>query len=71
MSANVYTITNLLVGKQYVSRTLRGEIISAEAHPKPIWYDGCETYLVEIAPNSGSNNWGRKTFRTVAVRKEN
>jgi hypothetical protein len=71
MSANVYTITNLLVGKQYVSRTMRGEIINAEPHPKAVWYDGCETYLVEIAPNSGFNNWGRKTFRTVAVRKEN
>jgi hypothetical protein len=71
MSANVYTITNLLVGKQYISNTLRGEIISAEPHPKAVWYDGCETYLVEIAPNSGSNSWGRKTFRTVAVRKEN
>ena len=71
MTANVYTITNLLVGKQYVSRTMRGEIISAEPHPKAVWYDGCETYLVEIAPNSGFNNWGRKTFRTVAVRKDN
>ena len=71
MSANVYTITNLLVGKQYLSNTMRGEIISAEPHPKAVWYDGCETYLVEIAPNSGSNTWGRKTFRTVAVRKEN
>ena len=71
MTANVYTITNLLVGKQYLSNTLRGEIISAEPHPKAVWYDGCETYLVEVAPNSGSNTWGRKTFRTVAVRKEN
>jgi hypothetical protein len=71
MTANVYTITNLLVGKQYLSNTMRGEIISAEPHPKAVWYDGCETYLVEIAPNSGSNTWGRKTFRTVAVRKEN
>ena len=71
MTANVYTITNLLVGKQYISKTMRGEIISAEVHPQPIWYDGCETYLVEIAPYSGSNTWGRKTFRTVAVRKEN
>jgi len=71
MSANIYTISNLLVGKQYISKTMRGEIISAEPHPQPIWYDGCETYLVEIAPNSGSNTWGRKTFRTVAVRKEN
>lgn len=71
MSANVYTITSLLVGKQYFSNTLRGEIISAEPHPKAVWYDGCETYLVEVAPNSGSNTWGRKTYRTVAVRKEN
>jgi hypothetical protein len=71
MTANVYTITNLLVGKQYLSNTMRGEIISAEPHPKAVWYDGCETYLVEVAPNSGSNTWGRKTFRTVAVRKEN
>ena len=50
---------------------MRGEIISAEPHPKAVWYDGCETYLVEVAPYSGSNTWGRKTFRTVAVRKEN
>ena len=71
MSANVYSVRNLLVGKTYISNTLRGEIISAEPHPKAVWYDGCETYLVEVAPNSGSNTWGRKTFRTVAVRKEN
>jgi hypothetical protein len=68
MSANVYTVQSLLVGKEYISRSMRGEIISAEKHPQPIWYDGCETYLVEIAPYSGSNNWGRKTFRTVAVK---
>jgi hypothetical protein len=68
MSANVYTVENLLVGKSYNSSTLKGEIVSAEKHPQPIWYEGCETYLVEIAPNSGSNNWGRKTFRTVAVK---
>jgi len=68
MTANVYSIESLLVGKPYISRTMRGEIISAEKHPQPIWYDGCETYLVEIAPNSGSNTWGRKTYRTVAVK---
>ena len=71
MSANVYTVQSLLVGKQYVSRTMRGEIISAEEHPNAVWYENCDTYLVEIQPNSGYNNWGRKTFRTVAVRKEN
>ena len=68
MSANVYTVENLLVGKTYNSSTLKGEIISAEKHPQPIWYEGCETYLVEVAPNSGSNTWGRRTYRTVAVK---
>lgn len=68
MSANVYSIESLLVGTNYYSRTLQGEIISAEKHPKAVWYEGCETYLVEIAPNSGSNTWGRKTYRTVAVK---
>jgi hypothetical protein len=68
MSANVYSIENLLVGKMYYSKTTQGEIISAEKHPSPIWYENCETYLVEIAPNSGSNTWGRRTYRTVAVK---
>jgi hypothetical protein len=68
MSANVYTVQNLLVGTQYRSRTLQGEIVSAQPHPKAVWYEGCDTYLVEVAPNSGYNNWGRKTYRTVAVK---
>jgi len=66
--ANVYSVEALLVGKTYYSKTMQGEIISAEKHPAPIWYEGCESYLVEIAPNSGFNNWGRKTYRTVAVK---
>jgi hypothetical protein len=66
MSANVYTVQSLLVGTNYNSRTLQGEIISAEIHPKAIWYEGCETYLVEISPNSG---YGTK-FRTVAVKTQ-
>jgi hypothetical protein len=68
MSANVYTIPSLLVGTRYVSETLRGEIISAEPHPKPVWYEGCETYLVEVAPQSGYGAWRNSTFRTVAVK---
>ena len=68
MSANVYSIENLLVGKMYYSKTMQGEIVSAEKHPNAVWYSGCETYLVEVAPNSGWNKWGRKTFRTVAVK---
>ena len=68
MSANVYSIENLLVGKNYYSKTLQGEIVSAEKHPNAVWYENCEAYLVEVAPNSGYNNWGRRTYRTVAVK---
>jgi hypothetical protein len=64
MSANVYTIENLLVGKTYRSATLTGEIISAEEHPQAVWYDGCESYLVEVKC-SLSHSY---QFRTVAVK---
>ena len=67
MSANVYTIENLLVGKQYRSRTLTGEIISAEIHPKAVWYQGCESYLVEVRDSLT----GKRVCRTVAVKVEN
>jgi len=36
--ANLYTIENLLIGKTYNSKTLRGEIISAEKDNRGIWY---------------------------------
>jgi hypothetical protein len=71
MSANVYSVQSLLVGTNYHSRTLQGEIVSAEPHPHAVWYEGCETYLVEVMPNSGYNNFGRKTYRTVAVKVGN
>jgi hypothetical protein len=68
MSANVYNVQALLVGTEYQSRTLTGKIVNAEIHPKAVWYEGCETYLVEVMPNSGYNNFGRRTYRTVAVK---
>jgi hypothetical protein len=64
MSANVYNVQSLLVGTNYYSNTLQGEIISAQEHPHAVWYEGCETYLVEVQPNSGY----KTTFRTVAVK---
>jgi hypothetical protein len=63
MSANVYSIENLLVGKTYRSRSVEGEIISAEKHPHAVWYDGCESYLVEIRKQGGGY-----TYRTLAVK---
>ena len=65
MSANVYTIESLLVGTNYYSHTLQGEIISAEKHPKGIWYgENTEAYLVEIY----SAHTLRNKFRTIAVK---
>jgi hypothetical protein len=66
MSANIYSIENLLIGKIYRSKTLTGEIVSAEKHPKAVWYDGAESYLVEVRDSLK----GGYIFRTIAV-KEN
>ena len=63
MSANVYTIEDLLIGHNYRSRSAEGEIVSAEKHPKGVWYDGCESYLVEI--RQGVGNY---VYRTLAVK---
>ena len=63
MSANVYSVKDLLVGTRYISQSVRGEIISAEPHPKAVWYEGCDTYLVEI-----QKQYGGTTYRTVAVK---
>ena len=64
MSANVYSIESLLVGKEYRSRTLTGEIISAEKHPHAVWYQDCESYLVEVRPTNSIKN----VYRTLAVK---
>ena len=63
MSAKTYSIESLLVGKIYRSKTLTGEIISAEKHPHAVWYDNAESYLVEVR-----NQNGGYTYRTLAVR---
>jgi hypothetical protein len=58
--ANLYTIKDLLIGKTYNSKTLRGEIISADK--SDVWYENAESYLVQIRSNTG-----RYTYRTIAV----
>jgi hypothetical protein len=61
--ANLYTIEHLLIGKTYNSKTLRGEIVSAEKSNQPIWYgDNSEAYLVRVLSN------GSYKYRTVAVK---
>jgi hypothetical protein len=66
MSANVYSIESLLVGTPYYSKTLQGEIISAEKHPAAVWYENAEAYLVEVRKPMGGY-----AYRTIAVSTEN
>ena len=61
--ANLYTIESLLIGKTYNSKTLTGEIVSAEKDNRAVWYgDNTESYLVEV------NSIYRNQWRTVAVK---
>ena len=62
MSANLYNIESLLIGKPYRSRSVEGEIVDAEKHPKAVWYEDAEAYLVRIRKSMGGY-----TYRTVAV----
>ena len=64
MSANIYRIEDLLIGKIYRSNSIEGEIVGAEKHPHAVWYDGAESYLVEVRNPRSIHN----TFRTVAVK---
>jgi hypothetical protein len=59
--ANLYTIQDLLIGKSYNSKTLRGEIISADK--SDIWYENAESYLVQIKSDTG-----KYTYRTISVK---
>lgn len=62
--ANLYTIENLLIGKIYNSKTLRGEIIDAEKSQQPIWYgENTEPYLVRVRAEGGNY-----AYRTIAVK---
>jgi hypothetical protein len=61
--ANLYTIEDLLIGKTYRSKTLTGEIVSAEKDNRSVWYgDNTESYLVEV------NSIYRNKWRTIAVK---
>jgi hypothetical protein len=61
--ANLYKIEDLLIGKTYRSKTLTGEIVSAEKDNRAVWYgDNTKSYLVEV------NSIYRNKWRTVAVK---
>jgi len=61
MSANLYNVQSLLVGKAYRSRTLEGIIQDAE--PSDVYYANANAYLVRIRPTHGLSD----KYRIVAV----
>ena len=63
MSANVYNVESLLVGKTYYSNSVKGEIISAEKNDD-VWYSDSDTYKVQVRPV----NSFKDTYRYVAVK---
>jgi hypothetical protein len=65
MATKLYTIQDLLIGKNYRSRNrhFEGEIVSATPRPE-IWYgENTEAYLVEINARGLRNK-----FATIAVK---
>jgi hypothetical protein len=62
MSANLYSIESLLIGKAYRSRTLEGIIQDAEK--SDVWYDNAEAYRVRVRPTNSFSD----TYRIVAVK---
>jgi hypothetical protein len=66
MATKLYTIENLLVGKNYVSRNrhFEGEIVSAEKR-EGIWYgENTEAYLIGV----NAKNSIRTKYATIAVK---
>lgn len=63
MSANLYTIEDLLIGKLYRSRSVVGEIVEAQKDERCIHYADAEAYRVRVRSEGGLY-----TYRTVAVR---
>jgi hypothetical protein len=67
MSANVYTVESLLIGKTYNSRSVKGEIIDAEKTDK-VWYSECDTYRVQVRPHYSAPLNLKDTYRYLAVK---
>lgn len=63
MSANLYNVESLLIGKAYRSRSIEGIIQDAEKYDGCVHYDNAEAYRVRIRPTHGL----RDTYRIVAV----
>ena len=62
MSAIVYSIENLLIGKRYRSNSVEGEIIDVEPHKSAV-YRNAEAFLARIRKDGGGY-----TYRTIAVK---
>ena len=59
--ANLYSVEQLLVGHYYRSKSVSGEIISAEK--SDVFYENAEAYRVRIKKENSIND----TYRILAV----
>jgi len=64
--AILYSVENLLVGKQYNSRTLEGTIVEAEKTDKVYFGNDNVAYLVRVR----QDKMFKDTYRYIAVRIE-
>lgn len=62
MTANVYSVEDLLRGHYYRSRSTEGEILSAEKR-EDVWYENAYAYVVRVRPTNSYSD----VYRTVAV----
>ncbi len=61
MSANLYNVQSLLIGKAYRSSSLEGIIQDAE--PSDVYYENANAYRARVRPTHGLQD----TYRVVAV----
>jgi hypothetical protein len=64
--AKLYSVENLLVGKEYNSRTLDGTIIEAEKTDKVYFGNDNVAYLVKVR----QDKMFRDSYRYIAVKVE-
>lgn len=62
MSANLYNVNDLLIGKPYRSTSIEGVIVGAE--PWHTYYQDADAYRVRIRTE---RSWREDTYRIIAV----
>ncbi len=71
MATKLYTIQDLLIGKNYRSRNRKIDGIIQEAESHDAWYGSdFQAYRVRVRPQHGDSikSWGKDFYAIVAVK---